>query len=194
MAQGVREHRWLILQPLLAPLRVQGEAAVGVMVTETGKEVGSPLSPPPTFQFSLGAPPRSASHWDNWTGSQLARVLGNCGLQSSSSRLTERWSWSWEVIGKGQSQWPSITSTSGPLSLTLVSAFHSLPLSWPWITPQPGLSLAWFPWKDVAQHEDARGFGFYFMSAIFSPLLHFRRTWRSFGCLIECKNINSIWF
>lgn len=56
MAQGVTKHRRLILQPLLPPLKVQGEAAVGVMLIDTGEEVGSPLSPPPTFYISPEVP------------------------------------------------------------------------------------------------------------------------------------------
>ena len=59
----------------LASLMVQGEAAVGTTLPETGKGRTKSLSPFPPFRFPQGDPPHSVSRWQNWTGSQLAREL-----------------------------------------------------------------------------------------------------------------------
>lgn len=58
MAPG-DEPRRLILQLLLPPLTVQGEAAVRVMLIDTGEEVGSPLYPPHILYFSRSSCPVS---------------------------------------------------------------------------------------------------------------------------------------
>lgn len=95
------------------------------MLIDTGEEVGSPLYPPPTFYISPVLPVSlPLAELDRKPDSKGTGKLWFSELQVHRKVILELAKRT--EVGRGQSQCPSIIHLSGPLSLTLVSAFHFL--------------------------------------------------------------------